>query len=461
MLGIGGDHIVHDFFERPGVADLLQAFARGNRLGRISGLKHLRKDFLGDLAVDFSFGDHLNQTAQVFGAHRRIGDLLSPFLQQRGQIAHHPIRRGSRIAGNRGGLFKIIGGDPFGGQDACVVFGQAILADEALAAIRGQFGHMGANTRHPGFADAQRNKVRLGEIAVIVGVLLAAHGHGFASLHVEQARFLGYAAAGFNQLDLPFDFMIQRHLQETEGVQVLHFRLGAEFFRAVEAHADVGVTAQMALFHVATGDVDILQNLLQLGQEREGFGGTAKIGLGDDFDQRRTATVQVDIGIFARIFKPVVDTLAGVIFHVDAGDADALPDALHLNLDIAVLGKRLVVLRDLIALGKVGIKIVLAREYRFRIHRTVQRQSRFDAQFHGLAAQYRQRAGQAEANRAHIRIGRRAEAGGASAKNLGSRGELDVNLQPDHRFIFRNRIEGRRHESSIIRGPSTGGRGVG
>ena len=39
------------------------------------------------------------------------------------------------------------------------------------------------------------------------------------------------------------------------------------------------------------------------------------------------------------------------------------------DIDVAVLGERLVVLRDLVALGKVGIEVVLAREARVRADR--------------------------------------------------------------------------------------------
>src|SRR5262249_36775171 len=54
---------------------------------------------------------------------------------------------------------------------------------------------------------------------------------------------------------------------------------------------------------------------------------------------------------------------------------------------------------------------------------------------HRSAVQYRQRAGQAEAHRAHVGIGRVAEPRGAAAEDLGAREQLHVHLQADHRLV--------------------------
>ena len=62
--------------------------------------------------------------------------------------------------------------------------------------------------------------------------------------------------------------------------------------------------------------------------------------------------------------QAVVQALARVLFHVQARDADALGPVRALDLNVAVLGDRLVVLRNLVALGQVGIEVVLAREDR-------------------------------------------------------------------------------------------------
>jgi len=50
-----------------------------------------------------------------------------------------------------------------------------------------------------------------------------------------------------------------------------------------------------------------------------------------------------------------VEALAGVLFHMQAGDTDALGTPVGSRyLDPAMLGEWLVVLRDLVALGRSG-----------------------------------------------------------------------------------------------------------
>ena len=56
------------------------------------------------------------------------------------------------------------------------------------------------------------------------------------------------------------------------------------------------------------------------------------------------------------------------------------------------------------------------------------------------AIQHRQRPGQTEANRADIAIGWGAEAGGASAKNLGRGGELHVDFEPHDSLVARDGV---------------------
>ena len=205
-------------------------------------------------------------------------------------------------------------------------------------------------------------------------VLLAAHADGFPGIDVEQPRLLHHPAAAFDDGDLALDLLIHRQLQEPERIQVLHLGLGAELFRALQAHAHVGVAAQMSLLHIASGDLNVLQHLLDLGQVCMRFVGAADVGLADDLNQRRAAAVEIHVGIAVGVLEAVVNALARVVLHVDPRDADALLFALDLNFHPAVLGQRLVILRDLIALGQIRIEIVLARKDGTRIHAAVQGQ---------------------------------------------------------------------------------------
>ena len=136
-----------------------------------------------------------------------------------------------------------------------------------------------------------------------------------------------------------------------------------------------------------------------------------------------------------------MQALARVLFHVQASDADALCDRRaarveRRNLDPAVLGDGLVELRDLVALGRVGIEVVLAREDAGLANLAVDRLRRQHRKLHRLAVQHRQRAWQAEAGRADVRVRLAAVLVHAAAEGLGLRKELDVNLKPDHGLVL-------------------------
>ena len=115
--------------------------------------------------------------------------------------------------------------------------------------------------------------------------------------------------------------------------------------------------------------------------------------------------------------------LARVLFHVDARQLHELLDAAVAAsmLQAAAGRQRLLVLRDLIALGKIGIEVILAREHRALVHVAAERQRRGHGEIDRLAVEHRQRAGQAEAHRAGVRVGRRAKGRRTAAENLGGR----------------------------------------
>ena len=134
------------------------------------------------------------------------------------------------------------------------------------------------------------------------------------------------------------------------------------FSCAARADADVGVAAQRAFFHVAVAHAGVEHDFLEAREVFVGLVGRAHVGLADDFDQRRAAAVEVDVGARGGVGEAVVEAFAGVLFHVEAGDADAFCAVAVGIVDVAVLGERLVVLRDLVALGQVGVEVVFAGE---------------------------------------------------------------------------------------------------
>jgi hypothetical protein len=204
--------------------------------------------------------------------------------------------------------------------------------------------------------------------------------------------------------DLPVDLVLDGLLHVAEGVQVLDLDLHPQCLGTGRPHRDVGVAAQTALFHIAVVDLDRHEDGAEPGEELRGIGGRPEVRLGDDFDQRHAAAVEVEVGAGAGIGEPVVERLAGVLFHVDPGDPDAARAAAGLELHGAAGRQRPIVLGDLIALGQVRIEVVLAREHRRRLHRAAERMRRPHRELDGALVQDRQRSRQSQADRADVGV---------------------------------------------------------
>ena len=125
-----------------------------------------------------------------------------------------------------------------------------------------------------------------------------------------------------------------------------------------------------------------------------------------------------------------VGELAGVLFHVRAFDGDPEGAAvLQGNVEVAVERDRLVVLGDLIILRLIRVEVVLPGEPAPRRDLAVQRQADPDGRLHGRLVEGGQRAGQAQAHRAHLGVGFGAEIRRAGAEHLGGGRQFDVHFQ--------------------------------
>ncbi len=358
-------------------------------------------------------------------------------LQPSAHLAEQDIGHAAGVARGAGGGFKAVGKLARCGKRECVLRIQIVLGDHPRAAGFGQLGKLFGGLGQECGGDNERRQVGLGEVAIVVRLLLGAHGISAAFSRVPEAAFLHHAAAGFDDLDLALNFIFQSRADEAEAVDILDFGFGSEFVRALQSDADVGVAAQRSLLHVAVGDAGVEENFFQAREVFEGFVGGADVGLGDNLNQRSSAAVEVEIGAGSGVGKPVVEALAGVFFHVQPGDADALHGAVRCgHLDEAVLGDGLVELRYLIALWQVGIEIVLACEDGALADLAADGQGGERGELDGLPVQNRQRAGQPQADRADVGVGRRAKMIGATAKSLGRGEQLDVDFESNDGLVL-------------------------
>ncbi len=159
--------------------------------------------------------------------------------------------------------------------------------------------------------------------------------------------------------------------------------------------------------------------------------GGMQIRLGDDLSQRCSAAVEVHSAAVSAVdpaARSGVDELRGVLLQVHPMDTD-VPEATG-------AAQRHVVLRDLVALGQVGIEVVLAMELGPRRDLAAQGLADHDPVVHRLGVHHREGSGQSEAARARVHVGGITEGELAPTEHLGPGLELNVDLESDDRLVL-------------------------
>jgi hypothetical protein len=438
ILGDGSrqpvEHLADDAVDRGGVVDHREAVGRDDVGRPAPGGEHLVEDLLRDRARDGTVVDEDDQFRECVRRERRGVDRSPRLVQLRGERAHHPIARGLRVAGAGGDALEIVGERHGLCQDARVVLRQVVLLDEAAAARVRKLRQGPADPLDPRPVEDERRQIRLRKVTVVVRFLFRAHQGRAVRSGIEQTRFLDDRRPVLPRRDVALDLEFDGTLHVAERVEVLELGLDPERRRPGRSHRHVRVAPQASLFHVA---VVHAQGHEHLAHAAEGLGRVRRgpeVRLGDDLDERHAAAVEVQVGPPRRIGAGVVQRLAGVLFHVHAGDPDRDRAAGRREADGAARRERAVVLGNLVALGQIGIEVVLSREDRPGMDLAAQREGRTRGEFHGAAIQHRQRPRQAQAHRAQRGIGRRAEASGTPAEDLGGGQQLRVNLEADDRL---------------------------
>ena len=340
----------------------------------------------------------------------QLGDLLrrdGHVLQGRllllgcaGELTHPPLAGG--LAGDprcRGGLDEL---ERPGVDDvAHLGVAQAPLGLEATTLGRGHLGQPRTDLLDPFAAGRHRNQVRLGEVAIVVGVGLDATGAGGA-VGLAVTGLLKHFSPGGQDGGLTLDLVADDLLDPTEGVDVLGLRAGSQRRVGRLAQGDVDVRAHVAALHARLGDAqgpeDVAQGAHVGGGDLRRPGAGALDGSGDDLHQRHAGAVVVHQGVAGAldtaVGTPDVGVLAGVLLHVGPLDRDGEEGAvLHLDLQGAVVGDGLIGLGGLEVLGQVRVEVVLPGEAAGLRDLTSQRQADADGVLHAAGVDHRQRPG--------------------------------------------------------------------
>ena len=223
--------------ELGGVADLRQTAIPHQRLGIAAGDVELGEQLLGGRPVDRARIDKAEQAREPIDAETAVLQRHMMLVRQRRDIAALPV--GGKFGWNPGGDEGLVGVRLVARvrEHRGVVRGQPVLL---LEPMRPGLGKLGQRRTHPldeSGVEAQRRQVGLGEVAVVVGLLLAAL-RDRASLRLDPAaRLLHERSAGVEHSRLALDLELERSLHGAEGVHVLDLDLDAELLRTPEGAA--------------------------------------------------------------------------------------------------------------------------------------------------------------------------------------------------------------------------------
>ena len=252
---------------------------------------------------------------------------------------------------------------------------------------------------------------------------------------VPTHRHLADRAAGSQQRGLALDLVRQRQLDRAERVQVLDLDLGTGHFAAREPQRDVGFAAHGPLVHVAARHVQVAQEHLQFVQVSPRLLRRADVGLGDDLDQGQARAIEIQEAVVSGVGKP-----GRVLLQVHPPDADTLHATARavgiVDLDPTIAAEGQLVHGDLVSLGQVGVKVVLAGKGRCLCNMAVEGQPDQDRLLHRPAVGDRQRPWKPQANRTDVGVGLSAEnAGVAATEHLGPGQKLGMDLHADDGFV--------------------------
>ncbi len=108
------------------------------------------------------------------------------------------------------------------------------------------------------------HKVRVCKIPVVVGFFFGAHRESGAIGGIEAAGLLNDGFAVLQHFDHAFGFQFDGAFYIADGIEVLHFHLGAKFGIAFLTNGYVGIAAHAAFFHISIADTEIAKQFAQL-----------------------------------------------------------------------------------------------------------------------------------------------------------------------------------------------------
>ncbi len=318
------------------VGDHGQAAARDDLVRAALACEHALDHLAGQLVVHRLVVDERLDPRDVGRRDGEVDQVDAVLVAAPGQLAEPPLARGLR---RRARGDRLLDQAERAGADgvAHVEVAEAPLLLQPGAAHGRVLRQGAAQLLDPLAARRDRHQVRLGEVAVVLGVGLLATARGDPGVLVPVTGLLEDRAAVAQDHRVPLHLVAHGPLDRPERVDVLGLGARAQGAAALGRQREVHVGAQVALVHPCLRDAERDDQLAELGHVRLGDLGCllprAHDRAGDDLDERDPGAVVVD----ERVVRTVdatggaadVQRLAGVLLHVGALDLDAEGLAVH------------------------------------------------------------------------------------------------------------------------------------
>jgi hypothetical protein len=221
-------------------------------------------------------------------------------------------------------------------------------------------GKEGAHLVDVGRSDLKRRDIGFGEKAVVHGFFLATHDASLLGSVIEEAGLLMDAFSPVEASSLTLPFIIQSGNDFFEGVKVFDFDLGPKLWGSMEAKGDVGVASEASFLHVAFTHPRIAHATFKALEVVMSFLGGPDLGHPYNLDERHACTVEVNVGM-----SFCVNVLTCIFFEVDAFEGNGFSTA---EADASSQSEWEIILADLVALGEIGIVVMLTVEFAMSLY---------------------------------------------------------------------------------------------
>jgi hypothetical protein len=191
------------------------------------------------------------------------------------------------------------------------------------------------------------------------------------------------------------------------------------------------------LLHVPVANVQVLKDLTKGVEIGSGFGRASDFRQAHNLDERHTAPVEIDETVLLTLSLGMLG-FSSVLLEMKADEPYLTDPTLHRNGNPPPLKEGLLVLGDLVGLGKIRIKVVFPSEDTGLIDAGANCQTHAEGQLHGPPIRHRENTGMAKAKGTGLRVGGCAEIGGTPAEELSPGQELCVDFEPYDGFVFQN-----------------------